>query len=132
MRILVADDHEPVRSCICEILQAEGWQICGSATNGSEAVEMAIRLKPDVLVMDISMPGLNGLDAARQLLKRTTQINVVIMTMHETEPLMEAVLSLGASACVLKTDLQQLVATIRTLAQSSHRHTQRLTRRSAR
>jgi len=63
LRILLADDHEIVRRGLCDLLKArDGWEICGEACNGREAVEMAKQLKPDIVIVDISMPQLNGLD----------------------------------------------------------------------
>ena len=120
MRILVADDHASVRRYICGVLEAEqGWSVCGEASNGREAVQMAAELKPDVVVLDLSMPVLNGLDAARQIRKELPRIAVVILTLHEGEELTRAVLETGAGACVVKTDLQRLVIELRTMLQSN-------------
>ncbi|MGB0046669.1 MAG: response regulator transcription factor, partial [Terriglobales bacterium] len=70
LRILLADDHEIVRRGLCALLQRrEGWEICGEASDGRQALEMAKQLKPDVVILDIGMPNLNGLDATRQLLQ---------------------------------------------------------------
>jgi DNA-binding NarL/FixJ family response regulator len=122
LRILVADDHPSVRRYVCSVLQSEqGWQVCGEATNGREAVEMAVQLTPDVVVLDLSMPELNGMDAARQIVKRMPWTDVLILTLHEGEDLMEAVLESGAGACVMKTDLDCLVTQVRTLVQSKSR-----------
>ena len=70
LRILLADDHEIVRRGLCALLQKhEGWEVCGEASDGRQAIEMAKQLKPDVVILDIGMPYLNGLDATRQLLQ---------------------------------------------------------------
>jgi len=115
----VADDHPSVRRHVRGVLEAEGgWSVCGEATNGREAVEMAVELNPDLVVLDLSMPELNGLDAARQILKRIPSADVLILTLHEGEDLTHAALELGASACVLKTDFQRLVTEVRTLSRS--------------
>jgi len=113
LRILVADDHPPFRRFVCGVLAAEGWQICGQASNGREAVERALELKPDVVVLDLSMPELSGLDAARQILKRMPGVFAVILTLHEVGDLSRAVREAGVAGCVLKTDLQRLVDSLR-------------------
>src|SRR6516164_47601 len=101
MRILVADDHPSVRRFVCEVLTIEGWHICGQASNGREAVEIAVQQKPDVVVLDLSMPELNGLDAARRILEAMPQATVLMLTMYECEELTQAVLEAGAAACLL-------------------------------
>ena len=112
LRILVADDHEMIRKGLRSvILPHEGWSICGEATNGREAVEMARRLRPNVVIMDVTMPELNGLDATRQIRKELPDCRVLILTMHESEQLIHEVLSVGASGYVLKTDAGNLVTT---------------------
>ena len=122
MRILVADDHSSVRRYICSVLEAEeGWEICGEATNGREAVEMAVELKPDVVVLDLSMPELNGLTAARQILKQSPWTDVLILTLHHGDDLTRAALESGAGACVMKTDLQRLVTEVQNLARTNPR-----------
>ena len=119
MRILVADDHPSVRRFVCEVLATEGWHICGQASNGREAVEMAVQQKPDVVVLDLSMPELNGLDAARRILKAMPEATVLMLTMYECEELNQAVLEAGAVACLLKSDLQRLVKEVRSLRGST-------------
>ena len=105
VRILVADDHDVVRRGLREQLSAhEGWEICGEASNGREAVQLAMKLSPDVAVIDLSMPELNGLEATRQIRREMPGTEVVIFTMHETEQLIREVLSAGARGYVLKSD----------------------------
>jgi DNA-binding NarL/FixJ family response regulator len=105
VRILLADDHDIVRRGLREQLsQHEGWEICGEATNGREAVRMASKLEPDVAVIDLSMPELNGLEATRQIRRELPNTEVLIFTMHETEQLIREVLSAGARGYVLKSD----------------------------
>jgi DNA-binding NarL/FixJ family response regulator len=103
------------------LLEAEeDWEVCGEAATGREAVEMAVRLKPDVAVLDLSMPELTGLEAAKEILEKAPQVEVLIFTMHETEELMREVLASGARGCVLKTDIEQhLVAAVRAALQHS-------------
>ena len=75
LRILLADDHEIVRRGLCSLLQKhDGWEVCGEASDGREAISMAQELKPDVVIVDIGMPHLNGLDTTRQLLQLDPQL----------------------------------------------------------
>ncbi len=105
MRILIADDHEVVRQGLRTILEAKrGWIVCGEASTGREAVEKARQLKPDVVVMDFSMPELNGLEATRQIRKALPQTEVLILTMHDSEQLVRNMLAAGARGYVLKKD----------------------------
>jgi len=106
LRILVADDHELVRRGIRGQLHARrGWIIVGEATNGQEAVEKASKLKPDVAIVDISMPDLDGLQATRQIREATPSTEVVVLTMHESDQMVRRVLEAGARGYVLKSDL---------------------------
>ncbi|MGB7623896.1 MAG: response regulator transcription factor [Terriglobia bacterium] len=105
LRILVADDHEVVRQGMRALLEIHpGWEVCAEAANGREAIELAKQTKPDVVVMDISMPELNGLDATRQILKALPRTEVLILTLHESEQLVRRVVESGARAYVLKSD----------------------------
>jgi DNA-binding NarL/FixJ family response regulator len=120
-RILLADDHVLMRRGMRSLLESEeDWEVCGEAATGREAVDMAVKLKPDVAVLDLSMPELTGLEAAREILQKVPQAEVLIFTMHETEELMREVLASGAKGCVLKTDIEQhLVAAVRAALQHS-------------
>jgi DNA-binding NarL/FixJ family response regulator len=103
VRILVVDDHEVVHQGIRMILQSRpDWEICGEATNGAEAIEMAQKLQPDAIIMDITMPVMNGLEATRQITKMGLRSPVVIFTMHESQGLAESVQSAGGRGLVLK------------------------------
>lgn len=105
VRILLADDHDVVRRGLRDQLsQHEGWEVVGEAVNGREAVKLALKLEPDVVVLDLSMPDLNGLEATRQIKHHLENTEVLIFTMHETEQLIREVLSAGARGYVLKTD----------------------------
>jgi DNA-binding NarL/FixJ family response regulator len=104
-RILVADDHEVVRKGLIAILkQKSEWQVCGEACNGREAVEQAAQLMPDVVVMDISMPGLNGLEATDQIVRANPSIKVLVLTLHDSDDLIRDVLNAGARGFLLKSD----------------------------
>lgn len=105
LRILVADDHEIVRQGICALLQAHpGWEVCAQAADGREAVESTAQLKPDVAILDIGMPNLNGLNATRQILQENPQTKVLILTIYESEQVLREVLGVGAHAYLLKSD----------------------------
>lgn len=118
LRILIADDHDIIRRGLRQLLMAKpGWEICGEAKNGREAVAAAAQLKPDVIVMDISMPELNGLEAARQLQKNSPQIGVLILTMYFTDQLVREVIDCGARGYILKSDAdKELVNAVEALA----------------
>jgi two-component system nitrate/nitrite response regulator NarL len=111
-RILVVDDHPLVRRNVRGLLEDEGYQVCGEAGTGREAVEMAPILKPDLVVLDLSMPELNGLDAARQILEKMPDTIVLILTMHEEELITREALASGAAACVMKSDIRQFLAEV--------------------
>lgn len=118
VRILVADDHDIIRRGLRELLLAKpGWEICGEAKTGKEAVLLAEQLKPDVMVVDISMPELNGLDAARQILKSDPNIGILILTMHFSDQLVREVIDSGARGYILKSDTdKELVSAVEALA----------------
>src|SRR5438067_8954233 len=102
LRIFVADDHEVVRKGLVSLLQAQpNWSICGEAADGHEAVEKAQRSKPDVVILDVGMPRLNGLEATRQLLKANPEAKVLILTLHESDQMVREVLNAGARGFVL-------------------------------
>jgi len=106
LRILVADDHELVRRGIQELLRARGgWKVVAEAVNGREAVEKASELKPDVAILDISMPDLDGLQATRQIRETAPRTSVVVLTMHESDQMVRRILDAGALGYVLKSDL---------------------------
>lgn len=119
LKILIADDHELVRKGLRAVLEGQsGWTICGEAVNGRQAVELARQLKPDVMVMDVTMPELNGLEATRQILKDRPKTEVLILTMHESEQLVAEVLAAGARGYILKGDTSRLlVAAIESIAE---------------
>ncbi len=119
VRILVADDHEVVRSGLRLLLERQpGWQVCSEAVTGREAVEKAKQLKPDVIVLDISMPVLNGLEATRQICKALPQAEVLVLTMHESEQLVRELLDAGAHGYLSKSEAgRQVVAAVEALSQ---------------
>jgi len=105
VRILIADDHEIVREGVRALIHGiPGWTICGAASTGREAVTMALELKPDVVIMDIGMPELNGLEATRQLRKALPAVEVLIFTANETEEIVRQVFQAGARGYLLKSE----------------------------
>jgi DNA-binding NarL/FixJ family response regulator len=105
VRILIADDHEIVRRGIRPLIESEwGWEVCGEARTGGEAVAMAEKLKPDVVVLDVAMPEVNGVDATRQIKAMLPETEVLVFTGTESEALVHEVFAAGARGCVLKSD----------------------------
>ena len=110
MQILIADDHELVRKGLRILLETQpGWKVCGEAVNGRQAVELAQQLAPDVIVLDVTMPELNGLEATRQIRKAMPAAEILILTMHESEQLVGEVLAAGAHGYILKSDTSRLL-----------------------
>jgi two-component system response regulator NreC len=113
-RILLADDHRIVRQGFRMLLEREGFVVVGEATNGREAVDLAQSLNPDIVVLDLVMPLLNGLDAAREILAEREDTRVVLLTMHTEEHQIAAALRAGIRAYILKTQAaEDLVHAIR-------------------
>lgn len=114
VRLVVADDHEIVRKGLCALLEAEpGWKVAAEVADGRDAIAKTQELKPDVAILDISMPSLNGLEAARQIVRSVPQTKVLVLTMHDSDPLIQAVLEAGARGYLLKTDAaRDLVAAV--------------------
>lgn len=105
LQILIADDHEVARRGIRAVLESHpGWEVCAEAKDGREAVELAFSLKPDVILLDIGMPNLNGLEAARQILAISPDVPILILTMHDSDNVIREVLRAGARGFLLKSD----------------------------
>jgi DNA-binding NarL/FixJ family response regulator len=119
LRILIADDHEFVRRGVRGLLRVQrGWIVTGEAVNGREAVEKAKQGKPDVAIVDITMPILDGLEATRQIREAAPNTNVLIPTMHESDQMVRRVLEAGARGYVLKSDLAgHLVKAVKAVSQ---------------
>jgi two-component system response regulator NreC len=102
-RVLIADDHEVMRKGLRMLLAARAdLQVCGEASSGLEAIEKTVRLEPDVIVMDVSMPQMDGLEAVRSILKSRPEQKIVMYTMHESEEFACAAMRAGAKAAVRK------------------------------
>jgi len=106
LRILVADDHELVRRGALGVLHSRrGRRVVGEAANGREAVEKTVRLKPDVAIMDIRMPELDGVEVVRQIREAVPSTKVLVLTMHESDQMVQRALDAGAHGYMLKSDL---------------------------
>src|SRR5215213_11622324 len=118
VRILLADDHEIVRRGLKELLEEHsGWTVCGEASNGREAVELAVQIRPQVAVLDFSMPELNGLEATRRIRQAAPETEVLIFTMHGSEDLIREALAAGARGYLLKSDAtRQLIPAVESVS----------------
>lgn len=128
LRILIADDHEALREGVQRIIEREpDMQVCGIAISGREAVTQAEKLAPDVVLLDIGMPELNGLDATRQIRRILPQTEVLIFTAHETDELIKESFEAGAKGYILKSEeTSHLVEAIRSLCQHKPFYTDRV------
>jgi DNA-binding NarL/FixJ family response regulator len=117
VRILIADDHDVVRRGLKSLLSSQGWEVCGEAASGEEAISRAEASRPDVAILDAMMPGVDGIEATRRIRERLPGTEVLIFTMNETEQLVADVLAAGARGYVLKTDpSRHLLAAVEALA----------------
>jgi DNA-binding NarL/FixJ family response regulator len=118
-RILIADDHDVVRSGLRAILEAHsGWEVIAEAADGREAIKQALETKPDVAVIDDSLPLLDGIEATRQIRRREPRTEVLIFTMHDEEVLIRSVLEAGALGYLLKADAKRyIIAAVEALAE---------------
>jgi len=106
-RVLVVDDHTVIRRGIQSILRAwPEWQISGEAANGEEAVRLTLDLKPDIVLMDISMPVMGGLEATRAIRKISPETKVLLLTLHDSLEWVESALQAGARGYLLKSDTE--------------------------
>ncbi len=118
LKILIADDHEVVRQGARLLIEAEaGWEVCGVAANGREALERARELEPDIIVLDLNMPELSGVDAVRQLKREVPACEILVFSAHRSEDMVEQVFDAGAKSYIQKTDAgRDLISAIRSLA----------------
>jgi DNA-binding NarL/FixJ family response regulator len=118
LRILIADDHDVMRQGIRSVIEREsGWEVCGVARHGREAVATAIELKPDIVVIDMAMPELNGLDAAIQILQSLPRTEILMFTAHQTDDLVRSAFEEGVKSVIFKSEAHQfLVKAIQSLA----------------
>jgi DNA-binding NarL/FixJ family response regulator len=132
LRILIADDHPLVRHGLRSVLESQhGWTVCGEAEDGRSAVKLGLELKPDVFLMDVTMPELNGLDATRQLRRERPDAAILILTMHESDQLCSDLMRAGARGCLLKSDSpRQLLAAVEAVANGKQYFTPHVTNRT--
>ncbi len=128
IRILLADDHDLMRRGIRDLLEGDSsFEVCGEASNGQEAVELALRLNPDVAVLDLTMPGKNGLETIRELRHELPQTELLVFSMHDSDELIREVFAAGARGYVLKSDAARyLIEALRSLAQHKPFFTSRI------
>ena len=120
IQVLLADDHQIVRQGFRGLLEREGFKVVGEAADGREAVRLAKTTHPDVAVLDLAMPSLNGIDAAREMRRTAPRLKTVLLTMHTEEPYILEALSAGVSGYVLKSQAaDDLVRAIREVTQGS-------------
>jgi len=127
-RLLLVDDHEIVRQGLASLLQGvDGFEICGQAATGEDAIREADRSTPDIVIMDLRLPGIDGLQATRSILKAHPGTDVLIFTVDESEQVLREALKAGARGCLTKTDAgSSLLSMLKTLV--AERHSQRGTR----
>ena len=107
-RVLIVDDHAFIRRGVQSILSGfPEWEPCGEADNGNDAIRLASELKPEIIIMDVSMPGLNGIEAARVIRKIEPDIKIVLLTFHDSPDLVRMAFRAGARGYLLKTDAEQ-------------------------
>ncbi len=107
-RVLIVDDHAFIRRGVQTILHPfPEWEFCGEAANGKDAIRLADELKPEVIIMDVSMPGLNGIEATRAIRRMQPGVKIVLLTLHESAELLRSGFRAGARGYLLKTDAEQ-------------------------
>src|SRR5260221_1791925 len=118
LRILIADDHILIRRGIRTLLESHaGWEVCGEATTGGEAINKAKELKPDIVVLDIGMPEMNGPEAAKRIRKESPNTDILILSVHYSDQLIREIIEAGARGYVLKSDSDRdLLIAVETIA----------------
>src|ERR1700693_765311 len=112
LRVLIVDDHEAGRKGVCAILSSRvDIEVCGEAVNGEEAMVKAKELKPDLIILDVTMPVLNGFDAAREIQKILPKVRILMLSMHESKQLVEEAKRLGVHGYVSKTQAGDVLLT---------------------
>ena len=104
MRILIVDDHEALRAGVRTVLESHGFEVCGEADNGQEALSKALQLRPDLVILDITMPVLDGFSAAREIHKRLPGVGILLLSMHESASMVNVAKSSGARGYVAKSE----------------------------
>jgi DNA-binding NarL/FixJ family response regulator len=121
VRILIADDHEIFRRGLRSLLESHShWQVCGEAANGREAIDRVRELRPDVVVLDVTMPEVNGLEAAKEIRRQMPESKVVILSQHEPALMKQSALAAGAGAYVTKSEVsRELMIAIESITSSN-------------
>ncbi|HEV2520889.1 MAG TPA: response regulator transcription factor [Candidatus Acidoferrales bacterium] len=129
LKILVVDDHDLMRLGVRALLgEHEGWEICGEARNGREAIEKTEQLKPDIVILDITMPEMNGLEAARRIRKTFPSVEVLILSVHYSDQLIREIVNAGARGFLVKGDSERdLITAIEALSKHKSFFTPRAT-----
>ncbi len=104
MRILIVDDHEALRAGVRSVLEARAFEVCGEAADGQEALAKALQLRPDLVILDITMPVLDGFSAAREIHKRLPGVGILLLSMHESASMVNVAKSSGARGYVAKSE----------------------------
>jgi DNA-binding NarL/FixJ family response regulator len=104
LRILIVDDHEALRAGVRSVLENHGFEVCGEADNGQEALTRALQLRPDLVILDITMPVLDGFSAAREIHKRLPGVGILLLSMHESASMVNVAKSSGARGYVAKSE----------------------------
>jgi DNA-binding NarL/FixJ family response regulator len=104
LRILIVDDHEALRAGVRTVLESHGFEVCGEADNGQEALTRALQLRPDLVILDITMPVLDGFSAAREIHKRLPGVGILLLSMHESTSMVNVAKSSGARGYVAKSE----------------------------
>jgi DNA-binding NarL/FixJ family response regulator len=120
-RILIADDHEIVRQGIRALIESHpGWEVCAEAVDGRDAVQKVVELKPDLIALDIGMPNMNGLDAAREILQENPKAKILFLTIYDTDQAAKTAIQIGAKGLILKSDAaRELVGAIEVIQRNS-------------
>ncbi len=120
LRILIVDDQTPIRGAVRMLLESHpGWRVCGEASDGLEAIDKTRELHPDIVVMDLSMPNMSGLEATREIHSSFPETQILILTLHYFPQMTKVVQRAGAQGCVLKSDSSRyLIPAVASLSQS--------------
>lgn len=108
LRILVADDNEVIRNGLCAVLERRsGWLVCGRAVDGTDAVQKAVELRPDVILVDVSMPGLNGFEVAKRVHDQLPDAEILVVTEHDAQTLKHLPSQPGVRGYVVKSQIER-------------------------
>jgi DNA-binding NarL/FixJ family response regulator len=119
LRLLIADDHEIVREGLRSLLELQGWKVVAEAVNGEDAVKKAKETNPDIAIIDIRLPGMDGIEAARQILQNGKQTKVLMLTMHDSKEFVRKAIEIGAQGYIWKAESsQEVVVAVKALSQN--------------